>query len=120
MTPLLSDPNDAAFVFEMHRSLEDIAALVADRVPQAFLSDRAKPHALATHFLTLGEAANRISRETWALYPQIEWQRIANLRHLIAHEYRKIDHAELWKIATTDAPGLARALPKPPPPADIL
>lgn len=117
---MLSDPNDAAFVFEMHRSLEEIGFLVEDEVRDAFLSHRSKPHALAMHFLTLGEAANRISRETWALHPQAEWQKIANLRHLIAHEYRRIDHTELWKIATTDAPALTQALPKPPPPADIL
>jgi uncharacterized protein with HEPN domain len=120
VTPLLSDPKDAAFVFDMHRALENIALLIEGEASDAFLSDRSKPHALAMHFLTLGEAANRISRETWALHPQIEWQKIANLRHLIAHEYRRIDHAELWDIAMTDAPALARTLPKPAPPAEIF
>lgn len=120
MTPLLSDPKDAAFVFEMHRSLKDIAELIAGETREAFLADRSKPHALAMYFLTLGEAANRISRASWALHPEVEWRKIANLRHLIAHEYRKIDHAELWRIATTDAPALAQTLLVPPPPADIF
>ncbi|QLQ13672.1 MAG: DUF86 domain-containing protein [Brevundimonas sp.] len=52
--------------------------------------------------------------------PEIAWQKIANLRHLIAHEYRRVDHLELWNIAIRDAPDLARQLPTPPPPAEIL
>jgi uncharacterized protein with HEPN domain len=120
VTLLLSDPKDAAFLFEMHRSVAEIANLIDGEVRENFLADQSKPHALAMSFLLLGEAANRISRATWAMYPKIEWQKMANLRHLIAHEYRKIDHAELWKIATTDAPELAQTLPKPPPPSEIF
>jgi uncharacterized protein with HEPN domain len=117
---LLSDPNDAAHLFEMHRSLDDIARLVEGENEEAFLADGSKPHALAVFYLTLGEAANRITRQTWALHPDIEWQQIANLRHLIAHEYRKVDHRQLWDIARSDAASLAVSLPKPPPPADIF
>jgi uncharacterized protein with HEPN domain len=117
---LLSDPKDAAFLFEMHRILKEIAELVEDEVREDFLADRFKPDALAVRFLMLGEATNRISRGTWALHPQIEWRKIANLRHLIAHEYRRIDHSELWKIATAEAPALAGTLPSPPAPADVF
>ena len=117
---MLSNPKDAAFLFEMHRILEEIAELTEGEFREDFLADRFKPDALAVRFLMLGEATNRISRATWALHPQIEWRKIANLRHLIAHEYRKIDHAELWRIATIDAPALALTLPLPPPPADIF
>ena len=117
---MLSDPKDAAFIFEMHRSLREIAELIDGEDEADFLADRAKPHALAMCFLMLGEAANRISRATWALHPQVEWRGIANLRHLIAHEYRKLDHGQLWKLATRDARTLVRALPTPPPPEDIF
>jgi uncharacterized protein with HEPN domain len=117
---LLSDPKDAAFLFEMHRCLTEIAEVIEGEDRDVFLADLSKPHRLAVVFLMLGEAANRISCGTWARHPEIEWQRIANLRHLIAHEYRKVDHAQLWQIATTDARALARILPSPPSPADIF
>lgn len=117
---MLSDPADAAFIFEMHQSLGELAERIAGESRAEFLADLHKPHSLALAFLTLGEAANRISRGTWAQYPEIEWQKIANLRHLIAHEYRRVDHAELWRIATEDAPVLASRLPKLPPPSDVF
>ncbi len=117
---MLSDPRDAAFIFEMHQCLREIAERIDGETPDQFLGDMNKPHALAMSFLMLGEAANRVSRETRAIYPDIPWQKLANLRHLIAHEYRKIDHSELWRIATTDAPTLAGMLPKLSPPEDTF
>ena len=118
--PLWSEPEDAAHVFEMHQLLSDIAGLIEGQERDAFMADISRPHALAMYFLRLGEAANRTSRSTWADHPSIAWQKMANLRHLIAHEYRRIDHLELWKLAKIDAPVLAQALPKPPPPAEIF
>jgi uncharacterized protein with HEPN domain len=52
-------------------------------------------------------------------HPDVPWQRIAKLRHIIAHEYRRIDHGELWEIAINDIPRLAIDLPAPPPPEDF-
>lgn len=117
---MLSDPADAAFIFEMHRSLREIAELVEGEVRDEFLAHQLKPDVLAVRFLTLGEAANRVSRATRDNYPQIAWQKMANLRHLIAHEYRKIDHAELWNIAVNDAPAVSLLLPSLPPPSEIF
>jgi uncharacterized protein with HEPN domain len=117
---LLSDPNDAAFLFEMHRIVREIAERVEGETKEDFLADQHKPDALAMSFLALGEAANRTSRGTWKMHPHIEWQQIASLRHLIAHEYRKIDYGELWRIAIEDVPALGQALPEPPRPEDIF
>lgn len=118
--PLWSDPHDAAHVFEMHQLLAEIARLVDGEDRDVFMDDIARPHALAMYFLRLGEAANRVSEAIRAEHPEIAWQQMANLRHLIAHEYRRIDHLELWNLARVDALRLARVLPKPPPPADIF
>lgn len=115
-----SNPHDAANIHEMHGVLADIAALVRDQQRETFLADISRPHALAMHFIRLGELANRISRTTWSEHPAIAWQKMANLRHLIAHEYRVIDHGELWTIATVHAARVSKALPTPPPPGEIL
>ena len=115
-----SEPKDAAYVHEILERLALIEALVrgADRV--AFLSHTSAPDALALHFLVLGEAANKLSNAFRQSIPTVEWQKVINLRHLIAHEYRKIDHAELWRIAVQEAPKLKAALPPLPAPGDIL
>ncbi len=107
---------DASLIYEMHSALAQIEALIDREARDDFLADKAKPHALAMFFVMLGEAASKVSPSCRARHPNIDWQRIANLRHLIAHEYRRVDHALLWGVATTDAPRLKLELPSPPPP----
>ena len=114
-----SEPRDAAYVYEMLESIALIERLVVGREKQAFLADQSLPHALALHFLVLGETASKLSKGFKAAVPSIEWQRIINLRHLIAHEYRRIDHAELWRITFVELPKLKSALPELPAPGDI-
>lgn len=97
-----------------------IEKLVLDQDRDLFLDDLAAPYALAMHFLVLGEIANKLSKSFQSAVPEIEWRKIINLRHLIAHEYRQIDHAELWRLSLREIPALKAALPPLPPPEDIL
>ncbi|GAA0618720.1 hypothetical protein GCM10009422_12650 [Brevundimonas kwangchunensis] len=119
-----SDPRDAAYVYEMIQRISQIEGLVTDRDRDLFLADISLPHALALHFLVLGETANKLSASFKASFkaavPEVEWKKIINLRHLIAHEYRQIDHAELWRLSLTKIPELKAALPPLPPPAEIF
>lgn len=96
-----------------------IENIVDGEVREAFLGDKAKPHALAMFFVMMGEAANKVGTGVRMAHPEVPWQRIAKLRHIIAHEYRRIDHGELWEIAVNDIPRLAIDLPDPPPPEDF-
>ena len=118
--PLWSEPKDAAHIHDMLEALRLIRDLIDGEDEHAFLADKSKPHALAMFFVVLGEAANKVSRSMQTARPDIPWRTVANLRHIIAHEYRRIDHSELWRIATTDAPALSASLPPPPSPPEIL
>ena len=102
-------------VHEMLNTLAQIQTLVDGEARDQFLVDKAKPHALAMFFVILGEAASKVSKSLQAEHPDVPWQRVANLRHLIAHEYRRIDHDQLWAMAAKDAPQLRSGLPVPPP-----
>lgn len=115
-----SEPRDAALVYEMLERISLIEHLVSGREEQAFLNDMSAPHALALHFLVLGETANKLSKSFKAAVPVVEWQKIINLRHLIAHEYRTIDHAELWRLCFDEIPQLKSDLPDLPPPATVF
>ena len=103
----------------MRERLELIGRLIAERTSDDFLADIALPHALAMQFLALGEAARHLSPEFKAAVPKIEWTKVIGLRHLLAHEYRRIDHYELWVIARNHAPEMLAHLPAPPPPEDV-
>jgi len=95
-------------------ALASIADLIKDEDREVFLADKAKPNALAMFFVVLGEAANKVSPVVKAAYPELAWRYAARLRHLIAHEYQRVDHQQLWEFATLDAPEMLAHLPAAP------
>jgi len=58
----------------------------------------------------IGEAANRVPGETRAAYPGIEWPKIINMRHRLAHGYDIVDYNIVWDTVQDDLPPLIAAL----------
>jgi len=44
--------------------------------------------------------------------PQIDWFKIAGLRHRIVHDYRRVDDETLWRITQKYVPPLVAELEK--------
>jgi uncharacterized protein with HEPN domain len=63
----------------------------------------------------VGEAANRVSREGQARYPDVPWRSAIAARNRIAHGYDTVDYDVVWRIITQEFPlliaALERALP---------
>jgi uncharacterized protein with HEPN domain len=95
---LLSDIRTAAeFIFEQTRG----------RKLTEYESDRVLSAAVERHFITIGEALNRLVRvdETAAAalgdYPQI-----IGLRNIVVHGYDIIEHPIVWGIIQNEVPRL--------------
>ncbi len=54
----------------------------------------------------VGEAANRVSEETRARYPEIPWPQIVGMRNRIIHAYEHVDLNILWDTVTLELPSL--------------
>ncbi len=54
----------------------------------------------------IGEAARHVSPETRALAPQIEWQKIVDMRNNLVHAYFRIKYDVLWQVITERLPAL--------------
>jgi len=54
----------------------------------------------------IGEAANKVSRETKIKYPAIPWLDIINMRNRLIHAYFDIDLEIVWDTVTKDLPPL--------------
>ena len=52
----------------------------------------------------IGEAANKLSAETKARAPAIEWTKIYRMRNVISHEYGLIRAQLIWEVATGKLP----------------
>lgn len=58
----------------------------------------------------VGEAAGRVSKETWALHPEIPWPHIVGMRNRLIHGYDFVDHDILWQTIQEDLPSLIAML----------
>jgi uncharacterized protein with HEPN domain len=92
--------------------LEDIRRGI-DMVRRYTPADRAALDAdvpLQSHMVRyiqiIGEAAWRLSQKLKAANPQVPWQRIAAMRHVLVHDYFRVDLDQVWDVAANHVPVL--------------
>jgi uncharacterized protein with HEPN domain len=60
----------------------------------------------------IGEAANRVSRDTQRKHPSIPWSDIIGTRNRILHGYDEVNLQILWDTINDDIPALVSTLRK--------
>jgi uncharacterized protein with HEPN domain len=58
----------------------------------------------------IGEAATKVSVETRSQFPEIEWKGITGTRHVLVHDYFKVNLDRVWNTVTVDLPELIAQL----------
>ena len=58
----------------------------------------------------LGEAANNVSEEMCAKYPEVDFKGWASMRHRLVHDYANIDLNIVWNAVCDDLPKLEKVL----------
>ena len=91
----------------------ELSAIV-DHGRDAFLADAIFKRAAERLLEIIGEAANALSDETTARFPEIGWRDLARLRIVLAHHYQRVDPEQVWTIAIGDVPALATRLSEEP------
>jgi len=115
---LWSETGDHAHLHTIKQALIKIERQMNGVDYARFLSDLYVADAVAMQLAVVGEAARKLSPAFKDNYPNVQWPKIIGLRHLIAHEYEKLDPARLWDVAVDHAARLSATLPFPPPPND--
>lgn len=54
------------------------------------------------HLQILGEAARSLSEGFRQRHPDDDWRQAAGLRHILVHEYFRIDPKQIWDIVERD------------------
>ena len=97
------------------REAVEIAAGV-DRT--RFDSDRLLRLGLTHLVQIVGEAVRKVSAEGRAAHPEIPWQAIVGMRHVLVDEDDEVNERKVWETVVEDLPVLVAAieafLPRPP------
>ena len=105
-----ADYRDEARLEHMMRAVGRIRAQLdgLDRTMLAEGDDRTE--LIIYNMQVLGEAANNVSEEMCAMYPEIDFKGWASIRHRLVHDYANIDLNIVWNAVCDDLPRLEKAL----------
>lgn len=107
---LSSDRPDPVLVSELRESVARIGEYLVGHSAESFRSDMRTRDAVCMRLIVIGEAANRLTSVAKARLPYLNWDGMASLRHMLAHDYGAASPSLLWSIATVSVPQLANAL----------
>lgn len=97
--------HDRLLLEDILASIDEVAAtLPASR--DAFLADKLVQSHVLRHVMIIGEACWRLGDDTKALRPQVPWRRIASMRHVLVHDYFRVNWAIVFETAVTAVPEL--------------
>lgn len=73
---------------------------------EELVSNKILCHAVVHNIQVFGEAAYKLTKEFCAAHPEVPWRHIIDLRHVLVHDYYRIDFSEVWKVVKDDLPSL--------------
>jgi uncharacterized protein with HEPN domain len=62
------------------------------------------------HLIILGEAAARLPEAIHAAYPEVPWDSMRGMRHILVHGYFHIDLVIVWRVVEDELPPLRAQL----------
>ena len=73
---------------------------------EAFMASNLIQDAVLRNLQTLGESARRLSDETKAQSPEVDWRGIIGFRNVMVHNYLGITLDRVWQVIEKDLPTL--------------
>ncbi|MEM6318947.1 MAG: HepT-like ribonuclease domain-containing protein [Bacteroidota bacterium] len=89
-------PTDLERVSHMIRSINKIFAYTKDLDAKSFCENELVKDAVEKNFEVIGEAAYHITPELKKAWSKIEWKKIQGMRHVLVHDYYKVNPKILW------------------------
>lgn len=111
------EERDAAYLWDMLEAAVQGIAMVTGRTYEQFAADQVARLAMERTMEIIGEAARRVTISTRTAHPTIPWAAIIGQRNIVAHEYGRIDHRQLYRTASEDLPALVALLRQILPPS---
>jgi uncharacterized protein with HEPN domain len=75
-------------------------------------SDSIVFYGFVKHVEIIGEAVFMLTKEYRDSHPNVEWNAIERMRHVLVHGYYKIRPIQLWETIQTDIPELKPKIEK--------
>ena len=96
---------DKLFLKDMLEAIENIRKYAGQGI-EIFQNNELIQTWMIHHLQIIGEAARKISEPLKKQYPEIPWNQIIAMRHILVHDYFGVDINEIWFTIEKDIPVL--------------
>lgn len=93
----MSGDRDLLYLSLIAEAVEDIRRRYADMPYGRYLADRDEQALAAFRLSIIGENANKLSPELRMRHDAIPWRDMIAFRHIVSHEYHRVDVALVWE-----------------------
>ena len=95
--------NPQARIEDMLQAIENIERhALTDRA--AFAQDEVLQVYVVHHLMIIGEAAYKLPESFRREHPRVPWAAIIGMRHILVHDYFKVDLDVAWEVIEGDLP----------------
>jgi len=104
--------NDLSFIMDIVDCIIDINEFTSGIQFYEFEKDKMRKLAVERQLEVIGQAANKVSKETQDILKSIPWKNIIGLRNKLAHDYGEILAERIWVISRNSIQELKDELEK--------
>ena len=104
--------NDLSFLIDIVDCIMDINEFTKEIGFYEFEKDKMRKLAVERQLEIIGQAANKISKDTQSILGNIPWSNIIGLRNRLAHDYGEILAERIWIISKNSIQELLKELEK--------
>lgn len=94
----------------MLEAIDNVHEFTKDITFEGLASNKMLRHAVTHNIQIIGEAAYKLTSEFCASHTEVPWRDIIGLRHVLVHDYYRIDIPELWIIIREELPPLKKQI----------
>lgn len=99
--------NDPARISLMLEAIANIQEYLSECLSyDSFASNKLLCHAVFYNLQCIGECSYKLSRNFVQEHPEVDWEAIEGLRHVLVHDYYTVDTATIWAVIEKDLPSL--------------
>lgn len=103
-------PDDKERLNHIVESVDRIKKFTGGMDYDEFANNEMAQFAVIKNFEIIGEAAYHLTDELKRKYPEIEWKKIQAFRHILAHDYYRINLEIVWKSKENKIDDLRRSI----------
>ena len=99
-------PRDIGRLLHIMQAIENIEEFTVNVNYEMFMNQKILFFAIVKNVEIIGEAVYMLTKEFKQNRPEIPWEDIARMRHILVHDYYNITPARVWDTINNDIPEL--------------